>query len=84
MGATTDQYLYLDLYWIGDAVFIDVRREKKTENENNHLDLQKFSMINMTSVNKILKKLVKWILDAVQRWFCVMIPLIHPLYCQNK
>ena len=29
MGATTDQYLYLDLYLIGDAGFVNARREKK-------------------------------------------------------
>ena len=43
MGATTDQYLYLDLYWIGDAVFINARREKKRkEYENKNLDLRIF------------------------------------------
>ena len=40
-----------DLYWIADAVFIIIRREK----ENKTLDLQTFSMINMTIVTEILK-----------------------------
>ena len=40
-----------DLYWIADTVFINIRRE----NENKTLDLQKSSMINMTSVTEMLK-----------------------------
>ena len=44
-----------DLYWIADAVFINVPRENENENENENktLDLQKFSIINMTSVTEI-------------------------------
>ena len=66
MGATTYQYLYKGLYWIEGAVFINTRREKN-ENKNKTLDLQKIPIINMTSVTKILRKVLKWIIEAVWR-----------------
>ena len=40
-----------DLCRISDAVYINISRE----NENKTLDLQTFSMVNMTSVTEILK-----------------------------
>ena len=59
MGATTDRDLYLDLYWIADAVFINDRRENENESKNFQVWL------------KYLKKAQKLILGAVWRLFCI-------------
>ena len=84
MGETTDRDLYLDLYWIADAVFKHVCRE----NENKTMDLQKCSMINIVSVIEIFKnKVQKWILEAVWRLFCVSFvdaPVVLPKQITGK
>ena len=76
----TEIYIWIYTELQPDAVFINAQRE----NENETLDMQTFSMINITSVTEILKKSYRSEFSKEFERYFVSVLLIQPLCCQNK